>query len=30
LNPWDYTTFYDRGEKGYTDYPGLATASAGR
>jgi N-ethylmaleimide reductase len=30
LNPWDYTTFYGRGEKGYTDYPGLATASAGR
>jgi N-ethylmaleimide reductase len=30
LNPWDYTTFYGRGEKGYTDYPELATAVVGR
>jgi len=24
LNPWDSTTFYGGGEKGYTDYPALA------
>jgi len=29
LNPFDFTTFYGRGEKGYTDYPALATAPAG-
>jgi len=23
LNPWDTTTFYGGGEKGYTDYPTL-------
>lgn len=26
LNPWDQSTFYGGGEKGYTDYPALASA----
>ena len=28
LNPQDHSTFYSPGEKGYTDYPFLATAAA--
>ncbi len=28
LNPWDQTTFYGGGAKGYTDYPSLALAQA--
>jgi len=28
LNPWDRSTFYGGGEKGYTDYPGLELQTA--
>lgn len=28
LNPWDTTTFYSGGERGYTDYPAIETQPA--